>query len=51
MKAFIDAMTRHGPDICSCMRELQNAVGILFFLLERLKTRGRLTVLVVPLTA
>jgi hypothetical protein len=30
------------------MRELQNAGGILFFLLERLKTRGTVQMLVVP---
>lgn len=30
------------------MSELQNAAGILFFLLERFKTRGRVLVLVVP---
>jgi hypothetical protein len=30
------------------MKELQNAGGILFFLLERLKTRGTVVVLVVP---
>ena len=44
----IHSKHHHRHAMIPCMKELQNAGGILFFLLERLKTRGRVSLLVVP---